>query len=131
MTIPVLLYACSQTIVHALHHIIQTPTDHHYLQNDLCISYNMGKRDLPDIYALARGPQARGRGHIYQANPDCGPRAWAYISGKSRLRPEGVGIYIRQIPIAHVISDIYHLSIYHVRQIKKNFKPTIKTIFTC
>ena len=31
----------------------------------------MGKRDLPDIYALARGPQARGRGHIYQANPDC------------------------------------------------------------
>ena len=46
-------------------------------------------------------------------------------------RPEGVGIYIRQIPIAHVISDIYHLSIYHVRQIKKIFKPTIKTIFTC
>ena len=31
----------------------------------------MGNRDLPDIYALARGPQARGRGHIYQANPDC------------------------------------------------------------
>ena len=30
----------------------------------------MGKRDLPDIYALARGPQARERGHIYQANPD-------------------------------------------------------------
>ena len=29
----------------------------------------MGKRDLPDIYALARGPKARGRGHIYQANP--------------------------------------------------------------
>ena len=26
----------------------------------------MDKRDLPDIYALARG-----RGHIYQANPDC------------------------------------------------------------
>ena len=39
------------------------------------ISYNMGKRDLLDIYALARGSQA-----------------------------EGVGIYIRQIPIAHVIS---------------------------
>ena len=37
----------------------------------ICNSYNMGKRDLPDIYALARGPQARGRGHIYQANPDC------------------------------------------------------------
>ena len=31
----------------------------------------MGKRDLPDIYAPARGPQAQGRGHIYQANPDC------------------------------------------------------------
>ena len=38
---------------------------------DICISYNMGKRDLPDIYALAGGLQARGRGHIYQANPDC------------------------------------------------------------
>ena len=38
----------------------------------------MGKRDLPDIYALARGPQAQGRGHIY----------------------------IRQIPIAHVITNI-------------------------
>ena len=29
------------------------------------ITYNMGNRDLPDIYALARGP------HIYQANPSC------------------------------------------------------------
>ena len=40
----------------------------------------MGKRDLPDIYARAlgshlpniyaqaQGPQAQGRGHIYQAN---------------------------------------------------------------
>ena len=26
----------------------------------------MSKRDLPDIYTLARGPQARGRGHIYR-----------------------------------------------------------------
>ena len=26
----------------------------------------MGARDLPDIYA-----QARGRGHIYQENPEC------------------------------------------------------------
>jgi len=33
-------------------------------------SYTMATRDLPDIYALARGPQARGRGHIYQANPE-------------------------------------------------------------
>ena len=31
----------------------------------------MGKRDLPDTYVLAQGPQARGRGHIHQANPDC------------------------------------------------------------
>ena len=37
----------------------------------LCNSYNMGMRDLPDIYAQARGPQARGRGHIYQENPEC------------------------------------------------------------
>ena len=29
----------------------------------------MGTRDLPDIYALARGPQARGHGHIYQEIP--------------------------------------------------------------
>ena len=35
-------------------------------QSVTCNSYNMGKRDLPDIYALARG-----RGHTYQANPDC------------------------------------------------------------
>ena len=33
------------------------------------ITYTMATRDSPDIYALARGPQARGRGHIYQANP--------------------------------------------------------------
>ena len=39
--------------------------------NALCISYNRGKRDLPDIYALAQGSHALGRGHIYQANPDC------------------------------------------------------------
>ena len=40
--------------------------------SNICISYNMGRRDLPDIYALA-SPRAAG------------PRAWAYISGKSRL----------------------------------------------
>ena len=56
----------------------------------------MGKRDLPDTYALAQGPQARGRGHIYQANSDC-------------------------------LSYIYHLSIYQVRQIKKNIlNPQLK-----
>ena len=35
------------------------------------ISYNMGNRDLPDIYARALGPAALGLGHIYQANPSC------------------------------------------------------------
>ena len=30
-------------------------------------SYTMAMRDLPDIYARALGPQARGRRHIYQA----------------------------------------------------------------
>ena len=45
----------------------------------VCISYNMGKKDLPDIFALARGPR----------------------------RPEGVGIYIKQIPIAHVIGNAH------------------------
>ena len=35
------------------------------------ISYNMGTRDLPDIYARALGPAALGLGHIYQANPSC------------------------------------------------------------
>ena len=38
----------------------------------LHISCNMGKRDLPDMYALsprACGPWASG--HTYQANPSC------------------------------------------------------------
>ena len=38
----------------------------------VCISYNMGKRDLPDIYIC---PSQRA----------AGPRAWACISGKFRL----------------------------------------------
>ena len=42
-----------------------------YNYNILCNSYNMGMRDLPDIYAQARGPQAQRHGHIYQANPEC------------------------------------------------------------
>ena len=37
----------------------------------ICNSYNMGKRDLPDIY-VCPSPRAAG------------PRAQAYISGKSR-----------------------------------------------
>ena len=35
------------------------------------ITYNMGNRDLPDIYAHILGPAALGLGHIYQANPSC------------------------------------------------------------
>ena len=35
------------------------------------ISYNMGNRDLPDIYTLALGPAALGLRCIYQANPSC------------------------------------------------------------
>ena len=45
------------------------------------ITYNMGNRDLLDIYAHALGPQARGLVHIY----------------------------IRQIPLAHVITYTYTL----------------------
>ena len=35
------------------------------------ISYNVGTRDFPDIYARALGLAALGLGHIYQANPSC------------------------------------------------------------
>ena len=52
------------------------------------ISYNMGKRDLPDTYIYiyiytARGPQARGRGCIYQANPDC--PCYKYYIGTTKV----------------------------------------------
>ena len=33
----------------------------------VCITYTMATRDLPDIYALARGPQ-HGITNTYQAN---------------------------------------------------------------
>ena len=49
----------------------------------LAVLYTMAMRDLPDIYALAQGPQARGCRHIY----------------------------IRQIPSGHGISNIYHFNI--------------------
>ena len=35
------------------------------------ITYNMGNRDLPDIYSLSLGPAALGLRYIYQANPSC------------------------------------------------------------
>jgi len=34
-------------------------------------TYTTGSSTLPDIYAQARGPQARGRVHIYQAKHEC------------------------------------------------------------
>ena len=51
-----------------------------YSEHVLLNSYTMATRDLPDIYAQARGPQARGRGHIY--------------------------IYIKQIPSGHVYTTL-------------------------
>ena len=46
----------------------------------ICKGYNMVRRDLPDIYARARG----------------------------RAAPKGECVYIRQIPTDHVISIILH-----------------------
>ena len=47
------------------------------------ITYNMGNRDLPDIYAHALGPAALGLEHIYQANPSC-PCYNLYIYAKQK-----------------------------------------------
>jgi len=58
----------------------------------ICNSYNMGKRDLPDIYVQARGPQARGH------------------------------TYILQILISHVISNIFHLGAYIHSMLNKSSK---------
>ena len=35
------------------------------------ITYNMGNRDLPDIYAHVLGPVALRLGYTYQADPSC------------------------------------------------------------
>jgi len=45
------------------------------------ITYNMGNRDSPDLYAHALGPVARGLGHIpvYQANFSSYPCYSLYI----------------------------------------------------
>ena len=53
------------------------------------ISYNMGNRDLPDIYMLM----------------------------PSGLQPSGLGIYIRQIPLAYVITYTYIIYMYHVHSL--------------
>ena len=42
-------------------------------------------------------------------------------------KPEGTGIYIRQIPSAHVISDIYHFQ--HYIKICLNMKITAQLLY--
>jgi len=67
------------------------------------ITYNMGKRDLPDIYALARGicliniyAHALRLGHIYQANSSCSCyNLYTYMPTCLLM---GNGIYSRYIP---------------------------------
>ena len=59
----------------------------------------MGIRDLPDIYM----PKPEG------------------------CRPEGTCIYIRQIPSAHVISNIYHFQ--HSIKICPNLQATIQLLY--
>ena len=46
------------------------------------ISYTMGTRDFPDVYARALGPAALGLGHIYQANPSCPWYNYYILPGK-------------------------------------------------
>ena len=59
----------------------------------------MGTRDLPDIYM----PKPSG------------------------LWPSGLGIYIRQIPSAHVISNIYHF--WHSIKICPNLQVTVQLLY--
>ena len=47
---------------------------------------------------------------------------YIYIPEPKGRRPESEGVYIRQIPIAHVISNIYLQGAYHIKQIKKIFE---------
>ena len=54
------------------------------------ITYNMGNRDLPDIYTLALGPAALRLRYIYQANPSC-------PCYNLLLRPYNVTMYITLI----------------------------------
>ena len=66
------------------------------------ITYNMGNRDLPDIYAHALGPAALGLGHINQANPSC-PCYNLYIY---------IYIYIYIIYLQYILTyNIYFLNI--------------------
>ena len=41
------------------------------MEANICYTYITGLSALPDIYAQARGPQARGRVRIYQAKHEC------------------------------------------------------------
>ena len=52
----------------------------------------MSTKDLPDIYVQAQGPQAQGRGHIYQANPKCPyfiTNIYHFQHYKNLSKPEG------------------------------------------
>ena len=46
------------------------------LYSCICNSYNMGTRDLTDMYAETWGPQVQGHGYIYQENPKCPFYKW-------------------------------------------------------
>ena len=87
------------------------------------ITYNMGNRDLPDIYAHALGPAALRLGYIYQANPSCPCYnlyiCYSYTMDTSGLPdmytrspraagPRAEGVHIRQTTSGHGITDMYH-----------------------
>ena len=80
-----------------------------------CISYNMGKRDLPDIYAQDQGQQAQGHRQIYQANSEC-PVKLTYISNKSTksLKSMHKHNWTKFLsPTGNHGNGIYHNGIYH------------------
>ena len=62
-----------------------------YVYIYICNSYTMGKRDLPDIYT--QSPRAAG--------------------------PRAEGVYIRQIPSAHGITNIFHITLCYLIQSHK------------
>ena len=69
------------------------------------VTYNIGTRDLPDIYAHTLRPVALGLGHIYQANPLC-PCYNYYIYHLDTLDQRDLPVYISHIRIP--VPRIYH-----------------------
>ena len=102
------------------------------------ITYNMGNRDLPDIYAHALGPAALGLGHIYQANPSC-PCYNYYIchSVNSNYKHQSTYVYsyIRRFKLGlqdkiflikfTVFSSILLLEISHITRVEIHFKASV------